>query len=246
MAKNEETFELLGGYLDPKTNEVIKEVTIREMNGTDEETLSNPQIRTSGVKIIRTILNRCLLSVGNIKRTETSQTAWNELLDNMLSNDQDTILFKIRQATYGDDISFPTKCPLCDGDLIIDAKLSELEVSPFNSYSFPFSLPRGIERDGVTYTEGMLHHPLAKDRDALAEIFDKNPGKAKTEMIGRCIENFSVPLNMDDIRSMSMRDREYLSKLLTDNSFGTKTFIDVECIHCGKEVQVSLGQTNFI
>jgi hypothetical protein len=244
MAQNEVTFDMLAGYKS-ESGEVIKEITVREMNGTDEEQIAKPEIRANGIKVIRTILSRCIVSIGDMTPKSEGLVKWEKIIDSLLMNEQDYIIFKIRQLTYGSEATFKQKCPFCKKTVDVSINLDEFEVIPFESWTFSFSLPRGIEIDGKRYTEGILRHPAGTDREVLANIANKNMGQANTAMIARCIVDFETPLDANDVRSMNMRDREYLGATLFGKSFGIDTASTVECVLCGEEFETGVGG-NFI
>ena len=50
----------------------------------------------------------------------------------------------------------------------------------------------------------------------------------------------------DVMRDLTVRDREYLQKLLQENLFGIDLEIDVTCTSCGEEFKGNLNTSNFI
>jgi hypothetical protein len=84
------TVDLPGGYVTP-TGEVIREATVRELTGADEEAIA--RVNTVG-KALLTILYRATVSVGEEPATE-------ELLDQLLVADREALLLGIYKATFG-------------------------------------------------------------------------------------------------------------------------------------------------
>lgn len=84
------TVELPGGYITP-TGELIREATVRELTGRDEEAISRAD--TVG-KSLLAILSRGTVAIGEEPATES-------LLDQLLVADREAILLGIYKATFG-------------------------------------------------------------------------------------------------------------------------------------------------
>jgi hypothetical protein len=84
------TVDLPGGYITP-TGEVIREATVRELTGKDEEAVARAD--TVG-KALLTILSRGTVRIGD-------EPATDELLDQLLIADREAILLEIYKATFG-------------------------------------------------------------------------------------------------------------------------------------------------
>ena len=194
-----ETFDFVRGYTD-ETGTTNKDFELREMNGSDEEAISKPEIKSNGAKIGRTLLERCCLRIGTIYKSEVKPQEWREII------------------------------PYNGQDLI------------------DFELPKGLkDKDGNLITKGKLRLPNGLDREVLDGVIRKNQGLANTMMLTRCIvELEGAKVHDDFVRNLSIKDRNYLSELIKENSFGVSTTVDVDCPNCGESFKASLNAVNFI
>lgn len=245
-----ETFDLIQGYKDEEGT-LHTEVEVREMNGTDEEAISKKDINSNGGKVVRTLLERCVLRIGTIYRDEVKSAKWREIIQELSVGDQDYILLKIRQASLGDEIETQYECPdpNCKEKIITTITVDELPIVPFNGqHTIEFELPRGhVTKDGNVLRKGKLRHPNGLDREALDTVMRKNSGLANTLMLSRCIvELEGIKVHDDIVRNLSMKDRNYLLSLIHENRFGVDLAVEVECPTCAETFKASLNATNFI
>lgn len=245
-----ETFDLIQGYKDEEGT-LHTEVEVREMNGTDEEAISKKDINSNGGKVVRTLLERCVLRIGTIYRDEVKSNKWREIIQELSVGDQDYILLKIRQASLGDEIETQYECPdpNCKEKIITTITVDELPIVPFNGqHTIEFELPRGhVTKDGTVLRKGKLRHPNGLDREALDTVMRKNSGLANTLMLSRCIvELEGIKVHDDIVRNLSMKDRNYLLSLINENRFGVDLAVEVECPTCAETFKASLNATNFI
>lgn len=243
-----EVFEMPAGYLD-ENNILHKTFTIREMTGRDEEAISKADMKQNGAKLISTLLERCVLTIGTLTRKELGNEKWKEVIRSLLVGDQDYILIKLRELSMGGEIEVTHTCPYCKKSMRTFLDVSELEVVPFKGQRVvPFSLPRGYrDKKGVLHVEGTMRLPTGYDREILTPIAKKNVAQASTLMLTRlCKFDDEVYVTDDVMRDLVTRDREYLQKLLQDNLFGVNLEVDVVCAECGEEFKGNLNSVNFI
>lgn len=245
-----ETFEMLVGYVDQDGN-VHREFEVREMNGLDEEAISKNSIKNNGGKILRTILERCCVRIGTIERSEVKPSKWTDIIQDLTVDDQDYILFKIRELSYGEEIECKHTCPNpeCKEEIITTIETDELEVIPFDGqHTIEFELPKGFkDKDGNLLRRGKIRRPNGLDREILDNVIRKNVGQANTLMLSRCIvELEGIKVYDDLVRSLSVKDRNYLVKLIEEHKCGVNLAIDIECPNCYEEFKASLNAVNFI
>ena len=243
-----EVFSLLAGYLDD--NETLhKTFTLREMTGRDEEAISKADLRQNGSKLVSTLLERCVLSIGTLTRKDVGAEKWRDIIKSLYVGDQDYMLIKLRELSMGGEIEVTHTCPNCKESLKTYLDVSELEIEPFKGQRIvPFTLPKGYkDKKGVIHSEGTLRLPTGLDREILTPIARKNVAQASTLMLTRlCVFSDGLYVTEDVMRDLTVRDREYLQKLLKENLFGINLEIEVVCTSCGEEFKGSLNATNFI
>ena len=96
-----ETFDFVRGYTD-ESGTTHKDFELREMNGSDEEAISKPEIKSNGAKIGRTLLERCCLRIGTIYKSEVKSQEWREIIQSLAVGDQDIMLLRLREISLGD------------------------------------------------------------------------------------------------------------------------------------------------
>ena len=241
-------FNLLAGYIDEDGNHHTT-FTLREMTGRDEEAISKSDLKQNGAKLIATLLERCVTSIGTLTRKEVGSEKWKDIIRGLYGGDQDYILIKLRELSMGGELEVAHNCPNCKESLKTILNVSELEVEPFKGQRLiPFSLPKGYkDKKGEVHRDGTMRLPTGQDREILTPIARKNIAQASTLMLTRlCKFDDGFYVTEDIIRDLTVKDREYLQKVLKENLFGLNLEVDVVCTSCGTEFKGNLNSTNFI
>lgn len=241
-------YELIAGYLD-ENGTVHKEFEIREMTGADEEAIGKADIKINGGKVIRTILERCVTRIGTLTKKELGGAEWREVIQSLLAGDQDYIMSMIRKDSISDVIEIPCQCPSCNDKLKVEIEVDELEKIPFRGdFELHFELPKGyVDKKGVKHTTGIMTYPNGLDREILDPVARKNLGEANTLMLARVIKKLGTThITNDVLRNLSIKDRNYLAKLVEENKFGLDLKSIINCASCGHEFEANLNAVNFI
>lgn len=244
-------FELLAGYKDAD-GVIHREFTLREMTGKDEEAIHKSDVKNNGSKVVSTLLARCVTSIGTLTpKSVGGRAKWEEIIKSLFVGDQDYMLIQLRKLSVGEDIEVNHVCPNkeCKAKLHTVVGIDELEVVPFSGErEIPFELPRGYkDKKGVLHTTGMMRLPTGFDREVLTPLAKTNLAKAETTMLTRlCRFDDGAYVDDDVMGSLSIRDREYLQKLLQEHYFGVKLETEVVCDSCGEVFTGSFNASNFI
>lgn len=241
-------FTMPAGYID-EDGTLHQTFTLREMTGRDEEAISKADIRQNGSKLVSILLARCVTSIGTLTRKEVGGDKWKEIIKSLYVGDQDFMLIKLRELSMGGEITVTHTCPHCKESMKTFVDVSELEVNPFKGLrEIPFELPKGHrDKNGVIHKTGILTLPRGIDREVLTPVAKKNIAQASTLMLTRlCKFDGDFYITEDVIRDLTVRDREYLQKLLQENLFGIKLEIEVTCANCGEDFIGNFNPTNFI
>ena len=245
-----ETFQMLAGVKDD--NDVIHtEFTLREMTGRDEEAIHKSDVKYNGSKVASVLLNRCVTSIGNITPKSIGRSKWEELIKSIYTGDQDYMLIQLRKLSIGDEIEVNHVCPNkdCKAKLVSTLSVDELEIQPFKGErEIPFELLKGYrDKKGEVHTKGVLRLPTGFDREVLTPLAKSNLAKAETVMLTRlCKFDSGAYVDDDVMSSLSVRDREYLQKILHEHFFGIKLEIEVTCDTCGETFNGMFNASNFI
>lgn len=238
---------LLAGYVDE--NGVLHDTfTYREMNGKDEEAISKADVRSNGAKLVNVVCERCVVAIGTLTKKECGAKKWGEIIRNMLSGDLDYMAFKIRELSKGKEVEFSHKCPDCGAKLKTIVNTDEFSIKPFGGlYEVEFELPKGYkDKKGEVHKDGVLRLPNGLDREIVVPLFRKNQATAKTMLITRLISfKDDAMVTQSSVNEMSLRDRDYLEKLVEENVFGIDTTLEIVCTTCGSDISGEVGQSNF-
>lgn len=239
--------EMLAGYVDGD-GYVHKTFLYREMNGRDEEALNKTEVRSNPAKLMNTLVERCVEQIGSITKKSVGTAEWGKIVRSLYGGDIDYIALKIREISKGDEIIFEHKCPKCRTKLKTIVSTKEYSVNEFNGeHELSFELPRGYkDKKGVLHKEGTLRHMNGFDREIIVPEFKKNPAKGTTKLLTRLMSfDDNTVVFEDTVADMSLRDREYLERLINEMTFGLDTSIDIFCTTCGEELSGDVGTTNF-
>lgn len=244
-------FTMLAGYKD-ENGTVHKDFTLREMTGRDEEAIHRADVKNNGSKVVTTLLTRCVTSIGTLTpKSVGGRQKWEEIIRSLYVGDQDYMLIQLRKISIGEEVELNHVCPNkgCKAKLHTILTLDELEVVPFSGErDIEFELPRGYkDKKGVKHSTGIMRLPTGLDREILTPLAKSNLAKAETVMLTRLCK-FSDGAHVDDdvMSSLSIRDREYLQKLLQEHFFGVKLETEVVCDSCGETFVGSFNASNFI
>lgn len=251
MAKNDnfKTENFIEGFTD-KEGVRIEDFDFIEMTGETEEAIAKPEIKRNGGKVVRTVLEHCLVRLGQYIKSDMKINDWRELIKQMPVAEQDYALLKIRDDSIGGDIEIDHECPHCKKKLHSIVGTDELEIMPFNGITeIPFELPKGVkDKEGNILKVGIMRRPTGEDRELLDPIARKNFGMANTLLLSKCVLELEGNKVTDKIiRSMAVKDREYLLMTLKENLYGINVEnIEFTCSSCGETFEQALNSINFI
>lgn len=241
-------YEMLCGYKD-KDGVLHTTFTLREMTGRDEEAISKTEIKRNPAKAIGVLLSRTVQSIGTLQKSDFRANEWADIIGDLYSGDQDVMIMRLREISISDEIKVQHKCPECGAKLNTVLTIDELEVKPFlGATEIPFELSKGYrDRKGVVHKTGILRLSKGKDREILAPMAQKNISRATTALLTRLCK-FDDGMTMTDevMANLTVRDRDYLSNLLEENTFGYNLTVEVECDQCGETFNGNLNAVNFL
>ena len=218
--------ELPGGYITA-TGEVIRRAEVRELNGKDEEAIS----RASNMgKALVTILNRCVVKVGDTPATE-------DVLDNLLAGDRDMLLLAILKVTFGSTPKVVTYCGGCQEpkevlvDINSDIKVKVL-ANPVDDRVFSLKGKAG---------EFIVQIPTGKVQKDLINNPDKTGAELTTSLLrGTLLSINGTPVYSDaQVQNLSISDRRLIVDELNKRLPGPQfEVLKTVCPDCESEVSV--------
>ena len=241
---------MLYGYFDEKTGILHNTFTYREMDGRDEEAINKAEVKSNGAKLANVLVERCVTEIGTFKKSEMGTQSWGKFIRNLCGGDLDYMMLKIREISKGKTVTFTHKCPNCGAKLITEVECSEFKANKFegDSIYIPFDLPKGyVDKKNEVHKTGTIRIANGYDREVVTPLYRKNKAVAITKLLFRTMQlEDGTPISEDCIKKMSLRDRDYLEKLIEKNSFGIDmSFEDLRCSSCDTDLSDVIGQSDF-
>lgn len=233
-------FELPCGYLDPLTQELITTVQVREITGNEEDMLASTQIPS--FQKITALLTGCVTRLG----TEENKSKIAQMVQHLPVGDRVFLIFAIRRVTLGDELPVREKCPECRVQTLFMVDLAkDLESKPMKDPMkrvFDVMLPSG-KRARFRISTGADEARLAK----LSRRNTKKSDSLSQAILMRLelLEDEKPTLQM--VKSLGMRDRNFLRDQFQEVEGGVDTTLELECPSCGNEWEkdLDLSAANF-
>ena len=241
---------MLYGYYDEETGTLHNTFTYREMDGRDEEAINKTEVKTNGAKLANVLVERCVTEIGEFKKSEMGTKNWGMLIRKLCGGDLDYMLLKIRELSKGSTVTFTHKCPNCGAKLITEVECSDFKKTKFSGDSvyIPFDLPRGYkDKNNIIHKKGTIRIADGFDRESITPLYAKNKAVATTKLFLRTMSlEDGTPVSEECIKRMSLRDRDYLEKLIEENSFGIgMEFEDLRCSNCNNDLSDVQAHSDF-
>lgn len=226
-------YELPCGFID-NTGTLHTEIHLHEMTGREEDLLASNKL--SPQKKINAIAANCLERIGTI----TDRTAFPAILTQLPIGDRVFLVIALRRTSLGDEFPVEDTCPSCSAKSNYVLDLGDLEVKKLPDPMrrvFDETLPSGKK---VRFRLG-----VGADEEKILKIADEEKPSAmllaRTEML-----DGKIP-TLNDLKSLSWRDRQALRALMEEKDGGVDTSLDMTCPACGHEFQreLDLGQQGF-
>ena len=222
-----------------------KLVTVRELNGADEEALARLDPSKGDqyyVLLMDLIIKRATESIGGVEPSSAD-------LGRLLMGDRDVIFLEIILATTGEEKEYEEiKCPDC-GD-VFNASVSIRGVVDVHR----------LEEDDDPYTDVVLRddsvvhlrYPTGDDQMSLfqgKEVAKKNTSERNTLLLGRCIDTVdgkTIRNPADYARNLGMSDRRTLVEALGQGPRVEFKEVEVPCPECGSELPFKLSWADLL
>lgn len=225
-----DTHVTLPGGVGVADGSIIRDAEVRELNGLDEEAIS----RAAPARVFDTILTRGVASIGGEKPAKGA-------LEALLVGDRDALLLAIRCATYGPTVKYSLVCPECQGeqattfDLRTDVPVRTLSDTDARLFEVELS---GARTALVALPTGAVSKALS------ANSQPKTQAEINTLVLSTCVREIDeMPIGLDAIRALSIRDRNTILAELGDRLVGPRLEeVSTPCINadCGIDIPVPL------
>lgn len=233
-------FELPCGYIDPRTRELVTEVQVREITGNEEDMLASQQVPSA--QKISQLLAGCVTRIGSV----TDQGLIAGMVQDLTVGDRVFLIFAIRRVTLGDELPVREKCPECKVTTLfmvdLDKDLTSRPMPDPTKRVFDVMLPSGLA--------ARFRVSTGQDEANMAKLVRRQQHKSdalsqsllmRLEMLG----DEKPTLKM--VKSLGMRDRNFLRDQFQAVEGGVDTTLELECPACGHawEKDLDLSASNF-
>jgi hypothetical protein len=231
-----DVFLLPCGYIDPQGN-LHTEITVREMNGGDEDLLASQKSKTPAVVRFNELLCRCTTRVGPY----TDRGQLSTIVSDLVMGDRVFLLLCIRRVTLGDTLPFRAACPHCEKENLFTVDLSELDIKRMADPKlrlFDKVLPSG---------KAMRFHVLTgRDELKQSQVAQGNDPVTASILMRTDLLDGKPPV-LEDIKALSFKDVAAARGFFEEVEAGVDTTVQVDCPECSQEFDrdVSPGEVGF-
>lgn len=229
-----------------------REVVIDEMTGIDEENLSSRKVRNNGAKAISLLLRRSIQKIEGLVEQKRDPLS---LIDEkwvraMYVADRDFLIMCIRTISGDPEVMVSPDCPECGHENAHLVDLRELDVYEWDESEVPMitiDLPRGFyNKETEEYCKRLTwKFPKGSDQEKMASLPENQMGTNLIAFGIQEIEGMTYSPSLEDVRNLSIRDRNAIAQAILDNQVGADTNVEVDCEACGHEFKVEVNTVGF-
>jgi hypothetical protein len=214
----------------------LTKAVVREISGHEEDMLASDKVKP--ITKLTELISKCVIKLGDITDRELISRAARELT----IGDRAWLILAIRRRTLGDIFPYTETCPnpACKVKRLYQVNLADLEA---RKMADPLRRLYEAELPGLGKT-ARFHVMTGADEEEIS--------KYQTDLISRAL-HVRLELigdrkpSLDEVRSLSMRDRDTLRAVIDDVEGGVDTEIEMTCPECGMEFsrELDIGQQGF-
>jgi hypothetical protein len=221
-------------------------IIVREVNGFDEEIISQPRYKDNPAKMFQELISRCIAEVPGSEGYPTKK----ELKD-LPVGILDEIILKIRQLSVGDEFSVKAVCPIenCRKPEELIGSLDLIKRRKGSYAPKKIKLQRGVVFEGKKLNTALIKPPDGHMQEDLIGIKEGELvkfGELSTGIIFSCLVSIDdIKPSREMVTSMVRVDRKLLSEEI-QNFPGPETVGDVACKSCGYEYEQQIPILDFL
>lgn len=229
-----------------------REVIIDEMTGFDEENLSSKKVKNNGAKGITILLRRCIQEIPGVlaKKKNPLSLISEDIVRNMYVADRDFLTLCIRTLSDKSEFLTTISCPDCGHSYEELLDVQGMDVYEWDEnvpVQINIELPRGFfnKEKGTYHNKLTWHFPRGRTQEKIATLPTNQIG---THMIAIGIgevEGLESRPSPEEVRMLSIRDRNAFAQAIMDEGVGVETKLAVECNDCGHEFETEVDIMGF-
>lgn len=229
--------QLPTGLLD-SNNVLHRDALLGEMTGREEDILSSPKM--SAVQKTAQILENCIQSIGEYDKKHDK---FKHYVKSLCLNDRLFLLIQIRVISLGKLFDFKITCPHCFKASNQTVSLDDFKVEGLKdpmSQTWTGILPKSKKSYKCRIQDGYEEEKQEKN--------SKNENDILSLLImSRLKELDGKPCSLEDVKKLSMLDRNHLRNQMKKSEGSIDNEIEIECPHCNKEfkTEIDIGSPSF-
>lgn len=233
---DEITCILPGGYVD-EAGAVHRSVELNPLSGREEEFLADSGKPASATHVTA-ILSRCIRRIGTISPISE------EVARNLLVADRQSLLLKLREVTFGDQVQATIFCPWpdCSKKVDIDFSIEDIPVEESEDKGPTYKMELSTEaafigNHGEEYREIIFRLPNGLDQEVISPLVSENEDRALTMLLERCIQSIGPVKNPGDelINRLSPMTRMEIERQMEAVAPKVELTMEADCPECGQE-----------
>lgn len=229
-----------------------REVVIDEMTGIDEENLSSRKVRNNGAKAITLLLRRCIQKIDGLleQKRDPLSLIDEKFVRSMFVADRDYLVMCIRALSGNSELFLSPICENCGHENSKLVDLKDLDVYEWDENApaeIVIDLPRGLYNSQTSeYCKRVTWgFPRGSSQEKIASMPENQMGTNLIAFGIKEVEGMDSRPSFDDIRKLSVRDRNAFAQAILDNAVGVETKLDLECENCGHEFVTEIQTVGF-
>lgn len=244
-------FTLPIGYVD-EDGRVHRTAVLRKMTGRDEAIMADRRNRNSGAKMMTELLASCLVRLGELERPDVY------VVQKLYSADRYFLLLKLREITFGPDLTASYSCPTCRESVTLEENIGDLPTRRLAVGELPqdvvVELEDGyVDRAGEVYRTFVFRLPTGSDEEKITSVARENASRGKNALMARCIVSLGdMPrgrveaLGTSVFNDLTLADRALIDAALNSDGPGVDVRRQLACPGCGREYEVTLDLSGFL
>lgn len=216
------------------------QVVLREMTGEEEDILASRRMPVT--QKLQTILERCVLSIGDIQQANPN---WGRYMKSLVSGDRLFLLIQTRIASLGSDLSFDIECPneACKHKSSQTVSLHDFKVQGMTD-------PKARQWEGVlpkSKKKYKLRVLTANEEERVSKLSAMEDSGSQV-LLSRLAElDGSKNVTLEQVKSLPMMDRQYLRADITKHEGVIDNKVEITCPKCGTDfsTEIDIGNAHF-
>ncbi len=228
-----------------------REVIIDEMNGIDEENLASPKIKNNGAKAISILLRRCIQEVvGYVSRkTNRNLLLSEDIVKKMYAADREYLVMCIKGLSDSLEVALDIECTECGQESFHKLNLADLDVYEWDESEpkLEVELPRGFynQKQGTYHNKLVWKLPNGSIQEKLGGVKQNELASYMMASGIVSVEGMQFTPGLEEVRSLSLTDRNAFASAIVENSVGVDTTMNLECPYCGSQFERSVDIMGF-